>query len=93
VISSNGTNFNSAVLWVLDTSAFGSGGLDTLTAYAANPNGSSLTQLWTSPSGSGPGSTKFMVPTVANGRVYVAGQGQQSGGCGTTCGGLLVIYH
>jgi len=93
VISSNGTNFSSAVLWVLDTSAFGSGGLDTLTAYAANPNGSSLTQLWTSPSGSGPGSTKFMVPTVANGRVYVAGQSQQSGGCGTTCGGLLVIYH
>lgn len=97
-ISSHGTDFGSAVLWVLDTSAFGSSTNDlaVLTAYTAKPptGSSTLTQLWTSPTSSGPGATKFMVPTVANARVYVAGQGQQQGGCSATaCGGLLVIYH
>jgi hypothetical protein len=91
-ITSNGTNINSAVVWVLDTSAWnkGSSNQAVLTAYAAKPSGSSLTQLWTSGT-SGPGATKFMTPTIANGKAYVGGQ--RVGGCGPTCTGLLTIYH
>jgi hypothetical protein len=93
VISSNGSDFSSAVVWALSTAGSKSGLSAALTAYAANPgSGSTLATLWTSPLGSGPGSTKYMVPTVANGKVYVAGQ--NVGGCGSSgCGGMLVIYH
>jgi hypothetical protein len=98
-ITSNGTNFDTAVVWVLDTSGFhnASNHRAILTAYAAKPNTSgsclpyNLCQLWTSGTTTGPGSTKFMVPTVANGKVYVAGQ--SANGCGSSCPGLLVIYH
>jgi hypothetical protein len=99
-ITSNGTDFNSAVVWVLDTSTWNiaTNNRAVLTAYAAKPSGSSLTQLWTSGTTSGPGAVKFMVPTIANGKVYVAGQvaGTNSvGGCRVAagCGGLLMIYH
>jgi len=95
VITSNGQDFSSAVVWVLETTGFGVG-YDSLAAYAANPGtGSTLTRLWVSPSGSGPGVTKFMVPTIANGKVYVAGQQNTScSGVGNNpCPGLLVVYH
>jgi hypothetical protein len=92
-ISSNGTEFSSTVLWVLDTSAYANKTHNeaVLTAYAAKPNGSTLTRLWTSGTANGPGAVKFMPPTVANGQVYIGGQ--QIGLCGPTCTGLLTIYH
>lgn len=95
VITSNGADFSSAVVWFLDTSGFGTG-YDSISAYTANPgSGSTLKRLWTSQSGSGPGVTKFMVPTIANGKVYVAGQQNTScrGAGNNPCPGLLVVYH
>jgi hypothetical protein len=47
----------------------------TLRAYNAVPNGSTLTQLYASPSNTIGGGVKFTVPTVADGRVYVGGSG------------------
>jgi hypothetical protein len=93
-ISSNGTNFSSAVLWVLDTSSYNSktNNQAVLTAYAAQPNGATLTQLWTNGTTSGPGAVKFQVPTVANGKVYIGGA--RIGGCNSAgCTGLLTIFH
>jgi hypothetical protein len=96
VITSNGASFASAVVWVLDTSAYGTPGNNqaVLSAYAAKPpSGSSWTPLWTSGT-TGPGAVKFTIPTIANGKVYVPGQ-VGVGGCGTSlgCKGLLMIYH
>jgi hypothetical protein len=70
VITSNGSNFGSALVWVLDTSAYARppNNQAVLTAFAAKPNGSSLTPLWSSLT-SGPGAVKFTIPTIANGKV------------------------
>lgn len=93
-VSWDGTHTNTAIVWVLDTSAWskGSSNQAVLTAYVAQPSGSSLNQIWTTYGKTGaPGATKFMVATVANGKVYVGGQ--RVGGCGSTCTGLLTIYY
>jgi hypothetical protein len=85
VLTSNGTDITSAVVWVLDTSGFNGGTQKNavLTAYKANPNTSGvLSQIWTSGT-TGPGATSFMLPTIANGRAYVAGQLQNSS-CNST---------
>jgi hypothetical protein len=34
-----------------------------------------------------------MTPTIANGKIYVAGQNLAPGCTGGSCGGMLVVYH
>jgi hypothetical protein len=80
-ISSNG--LNGAIVWVLDTSGFGGSSSPALPAvlYAYDANG--LSKLYQSspalgdPDAAGP-AVKFVVPTVANGKVYVGTQNELS---------------
>jgi hypothetical protein len=93
-ISSNGSNVSTAVVWVLNTSPWNNttNNKAVLTAY----NAGTLTQLWSSSTVGGPGAVKFQVPTIANGKAYVAGQvvGNVKGcGVSTGCSGLLMIYY
>ncbi|HXJ11826.1 MAG TPA: hypothetical protein VNH19_06095, partial [Candidatus Limnocylindrales bacterium] len=71
-VSANGTT--NGIVWVADVSGYESGGPTILNAYDATNLGS---RLYISPSG-GAGAaslaTKFTVPTIANGKVYLAGQ-------------------
>jgi len=69
VISANGSG--NAVLWAIDFS----GANDILYAFDANALSNQLYASSTNSSDQGPPSVKFSVPVVANGRVYVAGQG------------------
>ena len=71
-VSASGTT--SGIVWVADITAYQNGGAVILDAYDAT-NVSTL--FYSSPaSGSGAAApaTKFTVPTVANGKVYVGGQ-------------------
>jgi hypothetical protein len=93
-ITSNGQSFSTAIVWVLNTATWNnsSNNQAVLTAYGAQ----NLTQLWSSSSVGGPGAVKFQVPTIANGKAYVAGQVSGNiAGCGSNagCGGLLMIYY
>jgi len=72
VVSANGTT--NGIVWVVDVAAYDSNGAAILDAYDAT---NLFTLLYSSPSsgsGAGPVSSKFTVPTVANGKVYVVGQ-------------------
>jgi hypothetical protein len=72
VVSASGTT--NGIVWVLDNSAYQSGGSGILDAYDATNLGN---RLYTSPAsgtGAAPLATKFIVPTVANGKVYIGGQ-------------------
>jgi hypothetical protein len=80
-----------AVLWVLDNSGAGKG---KLFAYQAVPstNGGSLPLVW-SDTTNAPRATKFMVPTVINGHVYVPG-GNPTKQCAVgTCPGRVVSWQ
>jgi hypothetical protein len=71
-VSAAGTT--NGIVWVMDVTAFQTGGTVILYAYDAT---NVSTPLYGSPSsgaGAGPVSTKFTVPTVANGKVYIVGQ-------------------
>jgi hypothetical protein len=74
--NSTTSDVNNAIVWVLATSGFASltrsAKQAVLHAYAAVPSSGSLVHLWSSTT-TGPGAVKFMVPTVVNGKVYVAG--------------------
>lgn len=72
-VSSNGTAANSAIIWAMGRAA----GADlhvTLYAFNATPTGSALPLLWSGVAGNWPNASgnANIVPTVANGRVYVA---------------------
>jgi hypothetical protein len=83
VISAGGAGATSGVAWALDTNANGTGsdasgaaGPAILRAYNASALGAAL---WSSSSKSSDtcgNAVKFIVPTVANGKVYVAGTNQ-----------------
>jgi hypothetical protein len=79
VISANGTDSSSAIVWTVQTDQYQTNGPAVLHAYAA-PN--VATELYNSgehPSRDNPGTAvKFAVPTVANGKVYVGTQAQLS---------------
>jgi hypothetical protein len=78
VISSNGTNFNSGIVWALDTSGYATSSPAILHAYKAT---NLANELYVSPSnGTGTAglAVKFAVPTVANGKVYVGTQNELS---------------
>lgn len=89
VVSWDGANSNTALLWTIDTGSYGSwqplsgiskpAGPDILVVYNAIPSGKkldTLNVLWESTVGTGnagPGAVKFTVPTVAGGLVFVGG--------------------
>jgi hypothetical protein len=72
-ISSNGTMPETAVIWAVDR-GLGKTNSVTLYAFDANPSGGSLSLLWSGAAGYWPWwySNPNIVPTVANGHVYVA---------------------
>ena len=72
-VSSNGTHHDTAIIWAVGR-AIGSDDHLTLYAFDAKASGGSLNQLWKGEAGTWPnaGGNANVVPTVANGRVYVA---------------------
>ncbi len=72
VVTSNGTDPSSAVLWVVGADN-GTGANGTLYAFNAIPQqvsgGLQLQQIWSAPIGT---ASKFCIPATSNGRVYVA---------------------
>ncbi len=68
LVTSNGTQEGSAVVWVESSTASGSGKGAELRAYSAMPSAGTLSLLWSAPIGKG---VKFGVPTAYEGRVYV----------------------
>jgi hypothetical protein len=76
-ISANGTT--AGILWALMNQAQQVGGSAVLLAYDATDLSSTLYSSNTDPTRDDPGiAWKFTVPTVANGKVYVGGNGQLS---------------
>ena len=76
--------YKDAILWILDNGAYQRIGTQNqqipakpagLYAYTAEPNASGVLKPTPfSDSNNGPGAVKFMVPTVVNGHIFVAGQ-------------------
>ena len=75
VISWNGSDTSTGIVWVLQTAGYLLGNPASLNAYTAVPNGSGVLPYLYSSASTGPVAVKFVVPTVANGKVFVAGQG------------------
>jgi len=82
-------NINNAIVWTLDSSAYGTftnaAGGAVIYAYKAIPTGSGAgslgAELWDTSSFNttvpgNPGAVKFVAPTVADGKIFVAGGGQ-----------------
>jgi hypothetical protein len=95
-ISANGTTPNTTVVWALKNNTYctnqsSSCGPAVLYAYDAQ-----LNELWDSTMGTGNtagNAVKFIVPTVANGKVYVGTRGNNSGGAfSSTSTGELDVY-
>jgi hypothetical protein len=76
-VSSNGTTANTAIIWAVGRAA-GTDKHVTLYAFNATPSGSWAPLLWSGVAGSWPNSdgNSNIVPTAANGRVYVASNKQ-----------------
>jgi hypothetical protein len=105
--SSNSSNINDAIAWALNTSGYGKIGQQATAAvlygYQAVPSGGSLSKLWdtsaynTSAPGN-PGAVKFVVPTIVEGKIFLAGGAQGykpgSGTCSTipTACGAVAMY-
>lgn len=77
-ISSNGTAANTAIIWAVGRPMSDQDVRVTLFAFNATASGSSLTPLWHDYAGSWPntGGDANIVPTVANGMVYVGSNKQ-----------------
>ncbi len=93
--NANGGSQNDAILWILDTSGIpGTNPVAKLYAYqaVAQPKGSQFKPLWSDTS-NGPLPTKFMVPTVVNGYVYVGGQKPGATCSAGSCIGRVVSWH
>jgi hypothetical protein len=91
--NTNGGAASNAILWILDTSGYG-GGPAKLFAYQAVPPspGNQFPQEW-SDTTNGPAPTKFMVPTVINGHVYVGGKKPNATCNPGSCLGQAVSWH
>jgi len=76
-VSSNGTTPNTAIIWAIGRPT-GSDKHVTLYAFNGTASNGTLTQLWSGSAGFWPNTqgNANLVPTVANGRVYVASYGQ-----------------
>jgi outer membrane protein assembly factor BamB len=90
VVTSNGTDPASAVVWVVDT-AGATGKNATLTAFDAIPQpatggGTQMTEIWSAPIGT---ASKFMIPASDNGMVYVGTRDGHVIGFGVTTAGAL----
>ena len=68
LVTSNGTNPESAVVWAVYSSGSTGGTGGSLRAYSAVPTGEALQPLWRASIGR---ATKFATPTAAEGRLYV----------------------
>jgi hypothetical protein len=75
VVSSNGTN--NGVLWLVDTSNYGGGGLEVLRAFDAGNVANEIYDSNQAANGAdrAGAAVKFATPTVANGKVYVGASG------------------
>jgi hypothetical protein len=73
-ISSNGRTANTAIIWTVGRPESNANTHVTLQAFNATPSGGALKALWSSNAGTWPntGGNANIVPTVANGMVYVA---------------------
>ena len=71
-VSANGPT--NGIVWVADITAYQSGGAVVLDAYDATNVSNPLYSSPSNGSGAAVPATKFTVPTVANGKVYVGGQ-------------------
>jgi hypothetical protein len=113
----DGSNFSStAIVWALDTSRYAmettttstTAGPAALYAFQANPSNGVLTYLWQSGSGyssTNAGAVKFVVPTIVDGYIFMAGGAKQyspgTSNCPvptattqpTACGGLGMYKH
>jgi hypothetical protein len=90
--NSNSGQPGDAILWILDTSA---GAQAKLFAYQAVPNtaGGTLPLVW-SDTTNAPTPARFMVPTVINGHVYVAGGKPVAPKCAAgACFGRVVSWQ
>jgi Bacterial lectin/Abnormal spindle-like microcephaly-assoc'd, ASPM-SPD-2-Hydin/Cep192 domain 4/PQQ-like domain len=67
LVTSNGTDPSTAVVWVVSTSDY-TGANGTLEAYSAVPQAGTLQQIWSAPIGT---ASKFSVPASDSGRVFV----------------------
>jgi len=74
VVSSNGTQAGTAIIWAVGRPNSGTQTAVTLYAFDAASSGGTLQQLFSAPAGSWPntGGDANIVPVVANGKVYVA---------------------
>ena len=92
VVTSNGTDPNSAIVWVVDSpSSTGDGKNSSLAAFDATPQhkaggGTKLREIW---SGSIGTSSKFSMAATGNGMVYVGTRDGNVYGFGLTTGGAL----
>jgi outer membrane protein assembly factor BamB len=77
-VSSNGTTADTAIIWAVDRPVSSADKHVTLYAFKARPTGTTLSLLWKGPAGlwCHTGGNANIVPTVANGRVYVASERQ-----------------
>jgi len=76
VVSANGKD--NAILWLVQSNTYGSGGVEVLYAFDADNVANELYDSTQAPNRSdhaGP-AIKFVVPTVANGKVYIAASGE-----------------
>jgi len=97
-VSSNGTASGTGIVWAIDSSAYGTmnnssvaAGPAVLHAYSA----ADLSELWNSSQGSGNtagNAVKFIVPTVANGKVYIGTRGNDTTINSPTVRGQLDVY-
>jgi len=79
VISANGTDTSSAIVWTVETDRYATNGPAVLHAYAASNVTSELYNSNERPSRDDPGpAVKFTLPTVADGKVFVGTQTQLS---------------
>ena len=91
--NTNGGLTTDAILWILVTSGNGTGPVK-LYAYQAVPPlpGQQFSLKWHDAT-AGPWATKFMVPTVVNGYVYVGGQKPTASCSAGSCLGRVVVWH
>jgi len=84
-VSSNGTS--NGIVWVIDSSSYQSSCCAILHAYSATNLSVELYNSNMVPSDQLQGATKFSVPTIANGKVYVGGMQSSN-----TTAGTLTAY-